>query len=177
VKEAVEKALACLSKLQLATGGYGYQGTENTESTAQVLVALSALGLDPETDARFIKEGNTLLSALLAFEKEDGSFSHELGGETNQMASEQAYYALTAYYRMKEGKTGLYAMQDIEAGFRSGDADGNGSITSEDALAILKQVVGTPQEGFLEEAADCDATPGITADDALIILKYVVGII
>ena len=47
VKAAVDKALDVLSELQLATGGFGSWGTENSESCAQVIVALTALGIDP----------------------------------------------------------------------------------------------------------------------------------
>ncbi len=50
VTTAVDAALSCLSKMQLSDGGFSSSGTENVESTAQVLVALTALGIDPLTD-------------------------------------------------------------------------------------------------------------------------------
>ena len=36
-----------------------------------------------------------------------------MDGELDGMATEQAYYALTAYYRFLSGKTNLYDMTDI----------------------------------------------------------------
>lgn len=54
VKQATEKTLAWLSKTQNAQGGFSSWGTVNSESTAQVLVALCELGI-PLDDARFVK--------------------------------------------------------------------------------------------------------------------------
>jgi uncharacterized protein YchJ len=56
-----------------------------------------------------------------------------------------------------------------------GDTDGNNKITAEDALEILKSVVGNPASYFVAANADFDGKDGITADDALAILKYVVS--
>lgn len=58
-----------------------------------------------------------------------------------------------------------------------GDANGDGQITAEDALAVLKSVVGLEQEDYWPVPADCDGNSGITAEDALMILKHVVGIV
>ena len=44
VKAAVDKALDVLSSLQQGDGGFGSWGTVNSESCAQVIVALTALG-------------------------------------------------------------------------------------------------------------------------------------
>ena len=178
VKEAVDRALVCLSNMQLATGGYASWGEGNIESNVQVLVGLSALGIDARTDERFIKNENNLLDAILGFYLGDGSFAHSIGDtETNQMSTEQAYYALTAYYRMLDGENRLYDMSDVEPLLLAGDVDGNGKITADDALAILKYLAKIKQEVFLEKAADCDGVSGIDADDALAILKYLVGLL
>jgi acetyltransferase-like isoleucine patch superfamily enzyme len=59
--EAVERALEFLSFRQQDDGGYASFGTKNPESAAQVLVALSSLGIDCTEDARFIKNGCTIL--------------------------------------------------------------------------------------------------------------------
>lgn len=113
VKAAVDKALDTLSGLQLASGGYGSWGTENSESCAQVIVALTALGIDPTTDSRFVKNGVTVLDALCAYFVEGGGFRHVASGDRDGMATEQGYYALTSYYRFAAGKTSLYDMSDV----------------------------------------------------------------
>jgi hypothetical protein len=57
-----------------------------------------------------------------------------------------------------------------------GDVDGSGQITSDDALLILKYMVGNVDENDLDlQAADYDGSGQITSDDALEILKHVVG--
>ena len=82
------------------------------ESCAQIIVALCSLGIDPCSDERFVINNSTVLDRLEPFEVTSG-FSHTLGGSYNQMATEQTFYALTAYNRFFAGKTSLYDMQDI----------------------------------------------------------------
>lgn len=113
VKEAVDEGLECLSLLQQDNGGYGSWGTVNSESTAQVITALCELGIDPDTDTRFIKNGNTLIDALMEYYADGQGFKHILSSSMDPMATEQAFYALTAYYRLKDGKTSLYDMKDV----------------------------------------------------------------
>ena len=55
VKEAVDRALKIMSKAQLSTGGFDSWGVPNCESTAQAIVALTALGIDIDNDSRFVK--------------------------------------------------------------------------------------------------------------------------
>ena len=113
VKAAVDKALEALSALQRNDGGFGSWGTVNSESCDQVIVALTALGIDPATDSRFIKNGHTVLDALTGFYVTGGGFRHTAGGERNGMATEQGYYALAAYYRFVNAQTRLYDMTDV----------------------------------------------------------------
>ena len=115
VQSAVDKALKTLSDMQQADGGYSSWGTLNSESCAQVIIALTALGIDPAKDSRFAKNGLTVLDALLSFAA-DGGFRHTADGERNDMATEQALCALTAYARLLDGKTALYDMTDVLGG-------------------------------------------------------------
>jgi len=113
VKLAVDKALDCLSKKQMANGGFGSVDGICTESCAQVIVALTALGIDPETDPRFVKNGMSPVDAMCLFAAPNGGFAHIPGDTVNGMATEQGQYALAAYFRFKEGKTALYDMRDV----------------------------------------------------------------
>ena len=113
VKAAVDKALETLSAMQRPDGGFASWGTVNSESCAQVIVALAALGIDPSTDSRFVKNGVTVLSALAGFYVDGGGFKHIADGELDGMATEQGYYALAAYYRFANGQTSLYDMSDV----------------------------------------------------------------
>ena len=108
--EAVERGLAVLSEQQNSNGGYTSYDAESSESIAQTIVALTELGISLE-DPRFVKNGNTLLDALLRFRLEDGSFSHLMDGEADLLATEQAFYALVALHRTEQGKPSLYRMK------------------------------------------------------------------
>ena len=113
VKAAVDKALEALSALQRNDGGFGSWGTVNSESCAQVIVALTALGIDPTADSRFVKNDLTVLDALASFYVTGGGFRHTAGGDLDGMATEQGYYALAAYYRFANAQTRLYDMSDV----------------------------------------------------------------
>lgn len=114
-KKAVDKGLSWLSSVQQNDGGFTSWGAANSESCAQVIVALTALGIDPAKDSRFIKNGVSVLDALCSFAVNGGGFKH-LATETsaNGMATEQGFYALVAYYRLLNGQSSLYDMADVK---------------------------------------------------------------
>lgn len=114
-KKAVDKGLSWLSSVQQNDGGFTSWGAANSESCAQVIVALTALGIDPAKDSRFIKNGASVLDALCSFAVDGGGFKH-LATETsaNGMATEQGFYALVAYYRLLNGQSSLYDMADVK---------------------------------------------------------------
>ncbi len=114
VKTALEHATELLSSLQDADASYKSYGVSNPESAAQVIVALTAMGIDPFTDARFIKNGSTLLDAIERFRLENGAFSHTLGGAESPMATVQTLYSLVACERMTCGKTPFYTFDKTE---------------------------------------------------------------
>ena len=64
VSAAAEAAFAWLSSAQNEKGGYSSWGTENSESIAQVITACAAWGINPDTDSRFVKNGNSAVDAI-----------------------------------------------------------------------------------------------------------------
>ena len=120
VKEAADKAATCLSKLQNTTGGYDSYGSVNSESAAQVITALTALGIDPDNDARFVKNGASVLDSLCGFYVDGGGFRHVSDGKLDPTATAQGYYALAAYYRFAGSQTALYDMTDLDTVEKSG---------------------------------------------------------
>jgi hypothetical protein len=68
VKTAVDAALTLLSERQMSTGEFQSYGKANSQSTSQVITALSCLGINGITDTRFIKHDNTLLDGLLRYQ-------------------------------------------------------------------------------------------------------------
>lgn len=110
VSAAIDSALQCLSSMQDENGGFGTYGEPTCESSAQVLTALSSLGISVE-DERFVKNGNTVLDDLLTYALADGSFIHLKSlGTSDQMATEQAFYAMVAQERMENGSSALFDM-------------------------------------------------------------------
>ena len=136
VTAAIDRGLARLSEMQNDSGGYSTMGVETEESCAQVITALCSLGIDPETDSRFIKGGHWTIENLITYHIAGSGFMHVKAGAGNNggaaagtldgMATEQGYYALVAYQRLKDGKTGLYDMSDVSIS-KGGKGDGTGT--------------------------------------------------
>lgn len=144
VTASIDRALSVLSRLQRSeTGGYGTVGaTETSESTAQVVTGLSALGIDCAKDPRFVKTGHWPMEALFKHFVSGGGFMHILPGNGDNggaapgtvdgMGTEQGMYATVAYKRLTEGKTSLYDMSDMDklepGGHGTGRSAGYGGV-------------------------------------------------
>jgi len=129
VRTAIDNALDALSRSQRNSGGWisgmGAETVENVQTPAQVIVALTALGIDPQTDPRFTKPGGNPVTSVLRFQNPaTGAFTHPHisdGGEDNLMATDQATYALGAYRRLKNDMNRLYDMSDAAGQFNFGN--------------------------------------------------------
>jgi len=128
VQAAVSAAVGRLSAMQNSDGSYTSYEAVNSESISQVIVACAALGIDPHTDSRFVKNGKSAVAALLTFyNTEKRAFHHTMkdkdGNPTDVdgMATEQAAYAMTAYQRLMNGKTSLYDMRDVAKDCAAGE--------------------------------------------------------
>lgn len=122
VKTAVDKALTFLTKAQQADGDFknsdfnseewgNYPGAPNSSTTAQVLTALSSLGIDCRVDSRFIKNGKTILDGLYKYQKSNGTFAFDTADLANpgfSFGNEQAFYSLVAYERFSNNKRNLF---------------------------------------------------------------------
>ena len=108
VKTAVDKGLSYLSGIQNIDGSFG----EYSESTSQVIVALSSLGIS-QKDSRFVKNGKTAVDALMSFHIDKKGFRHAKSDkESNLMSTEQGFYALVSLKRFEDGKSKLFDMSD-----------------------------------------------------------------
>lgn len=153
VREATERALDRMSEMQDDVGGFEYWGVTNCESAVQVLVALCELGIGWD-DARFVKNGYTLLDNILTFRTASGGFNHVADGSNgdNQMTAEQAFYGLVAALRFQQGKNSLYRMSD--------------AIAIGDAVTEEVRTPGTGLAGKNKDVTPRSVTkPGITFGD------------
>ena len=119
VKGAIDRGVQALSDMQLPTGGYTTMGNENSESSAQAIIALTSLGIDPAKDYRFVKsdasgQKHSLVDALLTYKVPGGGFKHiHKESQANGMGTDQAMEALVALKRFEEGKSPLFNMKDV----------------------------------------------------------------
>lgn len=114
--------------MQNENGAYTQYNSENSETAAQVLTAMSALGTSI-SDERFVKNGKTVADSILSYYNKSQGFSHAgASGETNLMATEQCLYALVAAYRFENGKNALFDMTDVAG---SGNYDGENADTEQ----------------------------------------------
>ncbi|MCL1974814.1 MAG: S-layer homology domain-containing protein, partial [Firmicutes bacterium] len=104
IAQAIDKAVTYLSAAQNEQGAYVsvWTGEPSADTMAQVILALTALGLDFEKDTRFIKE-HSLLSGLLSLKD---STKGDFFGDSN----EQAFRALIAVmgYRQQQAAYNFY---------------------------------------------------------------------
>ncbi|WP_169082584.1 S-layer homology domain-containing protein [Paenibacillus sp. PL91] len=107
VKKAIDKSVKWLSAQQQENGGYTAFGESNSESVAQVIIAVASAGMSP-LDASFVKKNGNLLTNLLSFRQADGGFAHMVGQPANEMATEQALMALVSYDRFMKQKPSLF---------------------------------------------------------------------
>jgi len=145
VKSATEKALNCLSKMQKENGGFSSYETENSESCVQVLVALCELGISID-DARFVKNGKSVLDNLFTFYDNGKGFKHIHEDSTNLMATEQCFYALVALKRASEGRNTLYDMSDAKHINVSSDAVGLAGKNAD----VKKMSITSPGKTFAD---------------------------
>lgn len=154
VSAAAEAAFAWLSSAQNEKGGYSSWGTENSESIAQVITACAAWGIDPNTDSRFVKNGNSAVDAILTFYDSGAkAFQHVADGAADAMATDQACYALIAYDRFLNGKTALYDMSDVT--FETPE-------TPETPDQTIRAILGLPAKVEAAEGAAFNATVSLT---------------
>ena len=140
-KVAADLALSWISEHQESDGGFC------SESCAQVLTALCSLGIDPQSDSRFIKNGNTVLDNLMSFRQEDGGFVHayvydasnpaSIPDESDFLAGGQAAYALTAFCRYKNNMKNLFNLRPEKASLLSK----NGSAMPVMVIAVVIAVI------------------------------------
>lgn len=121
VNAAVDKALQWLSAKYKGTG------YTSAESCAQVVVALSALQLNANSDSSFVKTVDgaptSVLGDLLRYYLGEGQgFKHTASLKTaDQKATEQALYAMAAYERYCRRTKALYDMTDAVCAHNFGD--------------------------------------------------------
>ncbi|MBE6900059.1 MAG: hypothetical protein E7479_05265 [Ruminococcaceae bacterium] len=104
ITAAVDRAVEHLSEVQQENGGFFAWEGENVQTTAQVIIALSSIGIDIRTDERFIKEGGWIGSYFMQYYLGNGEFCHTLGMPKDPMATDQCMQAMVAMELFEKGE-------------------------------------------------------------------------
>ena len=101
IEVAIEGAIKYLSRVQLDDGRFqetdSYYTGPDSNTSAMVIIGLSAVGVDVSKDSRFIKNGNSALDGLLYYALDNNSdFGYQDNTGINGMATEQGFRALIA---------------------------------------------------------------------------------
>ncbi|WP_052342705.1 DUF4430 domain-containing protein [Bacillus sp. EB01] len=104
VKTAIDNGL------QYLKGLFAASKVDNSPAAAQAVIALSALGIDANSDTITV-DGKTLLAYLSAFQTNDGGFAWKSGDKSDVVSTTQGLQGLVAYQLYKDGKGSLYTLQ------------------------------------------------------------------
>lgn len=104
ITSAVDRAVRYLSEVQQDNGGFFAWEGENVQTTAQVIIALSSIGIDIRNDGRFIKEDGWIGSYFMQYYLGDGAFCHTLGMAKDPMATDQCMQAMVALKLFENGE-------------------------------------------------------------------------
>lgn len=126
-KKAVERAVVAMAEDQLPTGSFKSMGAATSESIAQVIVGLTALGIDPLSDNVYLPT----IDQTVSFIKE--------GGEYDGVWSNNMIDALTAFWAMTSGSAPeVGGFKHVSAGGGNGGSAG----TTVNAMATDQSIYG-----------------------------------
>lgn len=112
VAVVIEKALSFLKASQNPeTAGFGFMGSDSAETISMAVIGLTALKIDP-CGPDFVKNGKTMIDALLTFVNPDGGMK-TWDGNSNIITTYQALSALEAYARFAKGEAAFYDFSDL----------------------------------------------------------------
>ncbi|MDR1060861.1 MAG: DUF4430 domain-containing protein, partial [Clostridiales bacterium] len=158
VHGAIDAALEYLKGEQITSnGGFGFGSdpANSTESDAQVIVALTALGIDPTGGDWEQPGGHNPLTAMLQNYDEDGGGFGSTDSAANAMSTEQAAYALVAYDRFANLKNHLYNMTDADGSVV--DDPESGAVEDDEAIAAALALLDETPFAILQADANTEA--------------------
>lgn len=179
VTAALDKAVEYLSSVQSADGSFDAYGTGADANTqAMVVIALSALGIDADSDARFVKGEASVLDALLTFAVADGSgFGYTDNSAVNAGATEQGFRALLAAKGMHESAAAFniydFSANTVAPAYHSGytSGGGGGSVTPpappQDTGITVSFTLKTHEETWIAKC-DVEAAEGASVEDVTV---------
>jgi len=109
VREVIDESLELLSSMQLSSGDFKSWGNRNSQTGAQVIIALCKLRINPFEDNRFIKDGVSLFDGLVGYRQENKGFANlSDSNRSDSKAGEQALLAMTAMIIQKRDDSKIF---------------------------------------------------------------------
>ncbi len=106
ITAAVDKALTYLSNTQGIDGSFpGYGGTPSSNTMIANIVGINALGINPNTDSRFVKSGRSALQNLLSYQTSDNKLGYTDNSTSNDLACQQGLGALATYQNLSNSRS------------------------------------------------------------------------
>jgi len=174
VKPAIDKALEYLKSQQYANSGFGGWGSVNPDTTAVVIEALIALGIDP-TAPEWVRGDKTMVDVLIEFQSGQGWFVYSTEAspwndptKPNRVSTRNALLALGD---LAAGKSKYQSiMPTIEKpnnGTPNNPGDAGTDVSTSGTVFIT--IVGDPSTGIILPRQAWSWTTGApTVLDALI---------
>jgi translation initiation factor 1 (eIF-1/SUI1) len=103
VKTAIKGAVEYLSKQ------YQLNKIDNSSTAAQVIVALSSIGIDAN-NTPFTKDNSSLMTYLLSYQNKDGGFDWQGGDKSDVMSTSQGILGIVGYYLFLNNSGLLYQL-------------------------------------------------------------------
>ena len=190
VKTFCDKALEGLSSAQGENGSYG-----NINSDAMVIIGLAAMGINPSSDERFVKNGCSLADAVMLYVNDAGNgftttyISGSSGDKARALATEQGFRALVTLEQLSDCSTfNVYTLKseggqsvpvkaelkpfeatektDEKTDESTGESGGSSSGGSAEAeITVKAEVIAADSEEWLSESVTVEK--GATAADVL----------
>ena len=149
-KECISDGIRFLANAQLESGGFQSYGVENLESTAQVWIALSSLGIDALSDQRFLKKRNSLMDAVSQFLTDSGLYSHLPGDTENLTATAQAYSAFSSYEGVLNGRGNLYYFHQTDEMDKENVVSQTVTTSSNEESQQMESISHTRHQGAID---------------------------
>lgn len=174
VKASVDRALAVLSAMQNPDGSYASWGTTNSNSTAQVVLALTSMNINPATDSRFVKNGYSVLQSLGDFYIPNSGFKYIVSDAAeNGYATIQVYETLVASQRFTNQKPAFFDMKDVEMEQPTTE---EASTTATTATTATTTTIAATATTTAAGAATTTSTPK-TGDTVPVMVLAVLGLL
>ncbi|EST12773.1 prenyltransferase/squalene oxidase repeat-containing protein [Sporolactobacillus laevolacticus] len=131
-KDAIDKAINYLKNSEQEDGGF-VNYSPNSNSTAQAIIALSSLGIDP-TEGDFNKNGHNPVTSLDQYKSNGGYKWASFSESDDPFSNEQVIQGLVAYSQFKEGEQLFNFRVKEPVSGSSAPKDGSSTVSSTEAV-------------------------------------------